>query len=121
MLYAYGHHASVCPTADGAVRRHNNLRDRVISIIAKSPITLNLWREWTFPQDSSSATGSIRRLDLYIEDSSFAPGAKVFDVTVISPHSQPYASVSVPTNGFALIATERAKWISMLLYVLSSI
>ena len=52
---------------------------------------------------------SRRRLDFYIDDPSFAPTPQGFDVTVVSPHSQPYVSSTKSTAGFALESAEEAK------------
>ena len=48
-------------------------------------------------------------MDFYIDDPSFHPKQQGFDVTVISPHSQPYVSSPKSDAGFALKIAEAAK------------
>ena len=108
-LDVYGHHAMVCAAADGSVRRHNNLRDRIISILRQSAVLLNLHREWTFPCDSASAPAARKRLDFYVDDPTFAPNGHGFDVTVISPHSAQFVSSRRATSANALLAAEEGK------------
>ena len=108
LLDVYGHHATVCPVSEGSTRRHNTLRDDVITLLTHKAFFLSVQREWTFPQDDDKAPASRRRLDFYTHDPAFDPSPQGFDVTVISPHSQPYVT-SARTKGYALVSAEDSK------------
>lgn len=108
-LDTFGHHAAVCPCADGSVHRHNSLRDHLISELSSFAIGLRPPREWSFPQDASNPPEARRRLDVYIEDSQFRPRPVGFDVTLISPHSAPYCSNSSCDPLTALYLAEDTK------------
>ena len=67
-LDIYGHHASVCPCAEGSTRRHNSLRDFLFNYIRHNGIGLTVRKEEPLPQDNALPWNERRRLDLFIDD-----------------------------------------------------
>ena len=117
LLDVYGHHASICRTGTGNVRRHDTLRDALAVEIRNTArnygITVRTEQRFEDPDLSNidpaqltasqrrrhqraldrRATGSSEqpneqlRMDVFVDDIGFAPTPQGFDVAIISPHS----------------------------------
>lgn len=71
LLDAYGHHATVCSCEDGSTRRHNALRNGLFKLLGHR-YSINAQTEWR-PQDAHKPEAEQRRIDIYIDEPSFAP------------------------------------------------
>ena len=108
-LDIYGHHASVCPCAEGSTRRHNSLRDFLFNYIRHNGIGLTVRKEEPLPQDNALPWNERRRLDLFIDDPRIGDSPFAIDITVVSPHSHPFCTFPHSRRGETLRYRELTK------------
>lgn len=101
-------HASFCPSDDGSIRRHNSVRDRIISEFSSVFTGLRPITRMGCPTGCWIGSSCIS-LDIYIDDMQFAHRPQGFDVTIKTPHSQPYARSCSAETKFALRRAEAEK------------
>ncbi len=89
-LISRGGATIIMPNWHYTTRRHNKLRDRLLKILKNQHYGLAVQREWCFPKDAHLPPNQRRRMDILIDDIIFAPKPQGLDITVVSPHSQPY-------------------------------
>ncbi len=74
----------------GQLEDTTKLRDRLLKILKNQHYGLAVQREWVLPTRCPLATKSAPPNGYLIDDIIFAPKPQGLDITVVSPHSQPY-------------------------------
>ncbi len=108
-LDLHGQHASTCSRAEGTTSRHNDLRDWLFRSLKTLVPHLHIEREKTLMQDEHLPRTSQRKYDLFISDLSVSPRPQAYDLTIISPHSEPYVRNAGRNPTWAVQSAERKK------------
>ncbi len=97
LLDPLGRHALMCRVAEGTTRRHNTLRDTVISIVSRPPLCQPSRPEVTLPR--FLYTHLPKRVDILVASTpDFHPAPLALDVTIRCPYARHVLSSAALTS-----------------------
>lgn len=104
-----GVHATTCPSLEGYVRRHNHLRDKLITNLRHPSIGLRPSKEFMFPCETDLPPYERHRMDILIDDLELSLRPQAIDLFIVSPYTTRALPASTKHLGGATVGIEDQK------------